>query len=60
MSDTVKITTTMQPKREYQVSTQEATDLARRGFLATRDGRKVAPDKAVEKVAAKDSGQPNG
>lgn len=62
MSDTVKFSTTHQPNREYEGTVAEVTGLARQGYLATLEGRKVGKDPvaAVEKVGDKGTGQPTG
>lgn len=61
MADTVKFTTTHLPKKELTGTVQEVTGLARQGYLATLEGRKV-PNRADAAKAAveKATGQPTG
>jgi hypothetical protein len=49
-----KITTTMRPNDEVEVTDREVVDLGRMGYLRTLDGKNVqrSQDKVAEQVAS--------
>lgn len=58
-----KITTTMQPSKEIEVSPAEARNLRRMGILATVDGEKVTKKSekpATTRGGSGDSSTPSG